>query len=229
MATKIVAGGNIEYKIDKFKNDELGLLEKSFNEMTSKLITVQRQLYQSDKLASLGRLTSGIAHEINNPLTGVLSYSSLLLKKDLDPQVKDDLEVIVRESKRCREIVRRLLNFARQEPPKKSEVHIDEIINRSISILDNQLNLENISINTEIAEELPAIKADANQMQQVFINLFVNAADAIGEDGGQIRVSAIQTKLSVPKYITIEVTDFGCGIAQEDLAKIYEPLTTARR
>ena len=95
-ATEIVAGGDLKYKIKKFRNDELGFLEQSFNDMTSKLAAVQRQLYQSDKLASLGRLTSGIAHEINNPLTGVLSYSSILLKRDdLADEVKSDLEVIV--------------------------------------------------------------------------------------------------------------------------------------
>ena len=228
-ATKIVAGGNLEYKISKFKNDELGFLEQSFNEMTSKLATVQRQLYQSDKLASLGRLTSGIAHEINNPLTGVLSYSSILKKrKDLAPEVKDDLEVIIRESKRCRDIVRRLLDFARQEPPKKTTVNINEVITRTVSLLSNQLNLKNISVQINSAGDLPEIKADSNQLQQVFINLLVNATDAIDENGGDIHVSTSRSTLNGKDYIVVDVTDFGCGIPQENLAKIFDPFYSTK-
>jgi len=228
-ATKIVADGNLEYKIKQFRNDELGFLEQSFNDMTSKLATVQRQLYQSDKLASLGRLTSGIAHEINNPLTGVLSYSSILLKrKDLPPEVKKDLEVIVRESKRCREIVKRLLDFARQEPPKKSNVNMNEVITRTISLLSNEFNLKNISVQIKSAGDLPTIRADANQMQQVLINLLVNAADAIGKEGGEIHVATNRGQKDGREYIIVKVTDFGCGIPQENLAKIFDPFYSTK-
>jgi two-component system NtrC family sensor kinase len=228
-ATRIVADGDLEYQIKKFKNDELGHLGQSFNDMTSKLVIAQRQLYQSDKLASLGRLTSGIAHEINNPLTGVLSYSSLLLKRDdFTAEVKEDLEVIVRETKRCREIVKRLLDFARQEPPKKTNVNINEVIGRAVSILTNQFNLKNISTQIRIADNLPALKADANQLQQVLINLLVNAADAINEKGGEIHVSVDNGKLNGRECVTIEVTDFGCGIPRENLTKIFDPFFTTK-
>lgn len=228
-ATKIVAEGNLEYKITKFKNDELGMLDRSFNEMTSKLVAAQRQLYQSDKLASLGRLSSGIAHEINNPLTGVLSFSSLLLKRsDLSADVKEDLEVIVRETKRCRDIVKRLLDFARQEPPKKTIVHINEIVDRTLRILSNQFQLKNISTHIQIADNLPEFRADANQLQQVLINLLINAADAYDEKGGEIRVSADLGRLNGQECITIEVVDSGCGIPQENLTKIFEPFYTTK-
>jgi len=228
-ATKIVASGDLEYKINMSQNDELGHLGRSFNDMTSKLVTAQRQLYQSDKLASLGRLTSGIAHEINNPLTGVLSFSSMLLKRDdCKDEVRDDLEVIVRETKRCRDIVKRLLDFARQEPPKKSNVNINEVIERTVTILSNQLKLKNISTRIKIADKLPVIKADANQLQQVFINLFVNAADAIDGKGGEIYVSATSGTMNGRDYITIEVTDFGCGIPRENLTKIFDPFFTTK-
>ncbi len=228
-ATKIVAEGNLEYKIQLSKNDELGLLAKSFNDMTTKLVAAQRQLYQSDKLASLGRLTSGIAHEINNPLTGVLSFSSMLLKRpELSPEVKEDLEIIVKETIRCRDIVKRLLDFARQEPPKKSIVKIDEVIDRAIRILNNQLNLKNIVTKIKIEENLPAIKADANQLQQVLMNLLVNAADAIDEKGGEIIIEARNSNINGSEYLTIEVTDTGCGIASENLTKIFEPFYTTK-
>ena len=228
-ATKIVANGDLEYKINIDKTDELGLLGQSFNDMTSKLVTAQRHLYQSDKLASLGRLTSGIAHEINNPLTGVLSYSSLLLKRDeLDSEVKKDLELIVRETKRCREIVKRLLDFARQEPPKKTDVDINKVINQTISLLENQFKISDISIKIKLADDLPAIGADANQIQQVLMNLFVNATDAIGKKGGEIYVSTSREKISGQEGIAIKVTDFGCGIPRENLTKIFEPFYTTK-
>ncbi|MBC8179770.1 HAMP domain-containing protein [candidate division KSB1 bacterium] len=228
-ATKIVADGNLEYKITKFKNDELGLLGRAFNEMTSKLVSVQRQIYQSDKLASLGRLTSGIAHEINNPLTGVLAYTSILLKRDdIASDVKEDLEVVVRESKRCREIVKGLLDFARQEPPKKTQVNINEVINRTIRILNNQLNLKNISIQLKTGDNLPAIKADANQLQQVIMNLLVNATDATQKKGEEIHITTSTGKLDGQDSITIKITDFGCGIPQKNLTKIFEPFYTTK-
>jgi two-component system NtrC family sensor kinase len=228
-ATKIVADGNLDYKIIKLRNDELGTLGQAFNEMTGKLVTSQRQLHQSDKLASIGRLTAGIAHEINNPLTGVLSYSSILLRRnDINVEVKNDLEVIVRESKRCREIVKRLLDFARQEPPKKTDVNINEVITRTISILSNELNLKNISVQIYSAGDLPAIRADTNQLQQVFINLLVNAADAIGEKGGKISVSTDRDVLNGKECITVKVRDFGCGIPREILSKIFDPFYSTK-
>jgi two-component system, NtrC family, sensor kinase len=228
-ATKIVAAGNLEYKITKFKNDELGLLDRSFNDMTTKLVTAQRQLYQTDKLASLGRLTSGIAHEINNPLTGVLAYASILLKRDdIKPDVKEDLEVVVRESKRCREIVKGLLDFARQKPPKKSNVNINEVISRTISILNNQLNLKKISVKLNISDSLPSIKADGNQLQQVIMNLLVNATDATDKEGEEIHLSTNVEKIDELDYITIKITDFGCGIQQENLTNIFEPFYTTK-
>lgn len=227
-ATRIVAEGNLEYKIDLKKKDELGQLAQLFNEMTSKLVTVQRQLYQSDKLASLGRLTSGIAHEINNPLTGVLSFSSLLLKRpDLGPDVKEDLEVIVRETKRCRDIVRRLLDFARQELPKKTLVNISEVIGRAVDILGN-LHLKNISIQVNIADNLPSLKADPNQLQQVLINLLVNAIDAIDDRGGEISIAVNSEKLESQDYMAIEITDSGSGIPAEHLSKIFDPFFTTK-
>ena len=119
-ATRRVAAGDLQYKIASAKRDEIGILANSFNEMTQKLSEAQRQVYQSQKLAAVGQLAAGVAHEINNPLTGVLSYSSFLLKRAEDkPEFKEDLEVIVRETQRCRGIVKGLLDFARQSPPEK--------------------------------------------------------------------------------------------------------------
>ena len=196
-ATNQVSSGNLNYTIKELGNDELGLLAKSFNNMTKKLAEARLQLFQSDKMASLGRLAAGVAHEINNPLTGVLTYSSFLLKRVKDnPELQEDLNVIVRETKRSREIVKSLLDFARQSVPKKHSADVNEIIQNAIKVVENQLNLKQIKLETKLEKSLPKITLDSNQIQQVFINLIVNAADAIEENGGVISISSAVISLS---------------------------------
>ncbi len=198
-ATRHVAGGNLNYVIPETRRDELGMLARSFNNMTRKLSEARLQLVQSDKLASLGRLAAGVAHEINNPLTGVLTYSSFLMKRTANqPEVQDDLKVIVRETIRCREIVKSLLDFARQSVPKKSQADVNDIIGRAAAVVENQLSLAHVRLVRELAHDVPLITVDANQLQQVFINLFVNACDAIGPAAGSgtITVSTRRLKLS---------------------------------
>jgi two-component system NtrC family sensor kinase len=197
MATQHVAGGDMNYTIKEKRDDELGMLARSFNNMTQKLSEARMQLFQSDKLASLGRLAAGVAHEINNPLTGVLTYSSFLLKRTQDqPEIQEDLKVIVRETIRSREIVKSLLDFARQSVPKKSEADINEIANRALAVIENQLSLHHVKLVKEFAPDVPKVTVDANQMQQVFINLVVNASDAIGPKGGTITLSSSLLSLS---------------------------------
>ena len=136
--------------------------------MTQKLSEAQRQIYQSEKLAAVGQLAAGVAHEINNPLTGVLSYGSFLLKRAEDrPEFKEDLEVIVRETKRCREIVKGLLDFARQSPPEKQACDITEIVERAVRIVQTQLAAHRVELRRNLRTDLPKIHADANQLQQV--------------------------------------------------------------
>ena len=189
-ATKQVASGNLNYMINDLGDDELGLLAKSFNNMTRKMAEARQQLFQSDKMASLGRLAAGVAHEINNPLTGVLTYSSFLQKRTKDyPDIQADLNVVVRETLRSREIVKGLLDFARQSIPKKKKAGLNEIIERSIQVVENQLNLKNIEIITELEKDIPDITVDANQIQQVYVNLLVNAGDALDNADGKISIS----------------------------------------
>lgn len=200
-ATEQVASGNLNYKIKNNGKDELGKLGNSFNVMTHKLDETSQQLYQSTKMASLGQLAAGVAHEINNPLTGVLTYSSFLLKRAKDnPQMQEDLNVIVRETMRSREIVKGLLDFARQSVPKKGICNINEVLDRAIAVVNNQLKLNRITIERINDAALPEITADANQLQQVFLNLFVNAIDAVGQDG-KIIVTTSHMSLS-PRGIT---------------------------
>ena len=196
-ATKQIGVGNLNYTIKDLGTDELGLLAQSFNSMTRKLSEARTQLFQSDKMASLGRLAAGVAHEINNPLTGVLTYSSFLLKRTQNnSELNEDLKVIVRETKRSREIVKSLLDFSRQSVPKKHDADINEIISNAISVVDNQLSLKQIKLDKNLDSTLPKITVDSNQMQQVFINLLVNAADAIAEKNGMIKISSALISLS---------------------------------
>jgi len=208
-ATNQVSSGNLNYTIDEMGNDEIGMLAKSFNNMTKKLAEARIQLFQSDKMASLGRLAAGVAHEINNPLTGVLTYSSFLLKRTKDnPEIQEDLNVIVRETKRSREIVKSLLDFARQSVPKKNAADINEIAGRAISVISSQLTAGHIKIVKELSAQTPRVVVDANQIQQVFINLLVNAADAIGPAGGVITISS--SLLSLSPYGITQIKKAAC-------------------
>ena len=208
-ATDRVGGGDLNYVIKDLGSDELGLLGKSFNNMTKKLAEARMQLFQSDKMASLGRLAAGVAHEINNPLTAVLTYSSFLLKRINNPELSEDLKVIVRETKRSREIVKSLLDFARQSVPKKSNADINEIIESALSVVDNQISLKQIKLEKNFDTNLPRIKIDSNQMQQVFINLLVNASDASKEKEGKISVSSKMISLS--PHGTLQIKNAICS------------------
>ncbi len=196
-ATNYVAVGNFNYRISSKRKDELGKLANSFDNMTKKISEMRLQLFQSDKLASLGKLAAGVAHEINNPLTGVLTYSSFLLKRTNDnPEMKADLEVIVRETKRSREIVKSLLDFSRQSTPKRGKVEINEVIENALSIVANQLKLNHIELKKDYNENIHQIAGDQNQIQQVILNLVVNAIDAIGSKGGTISIKTNELKLT---------------------------------
>jgi signal transduction histidine kinase len=187
------------------REDELGMLAVSFNNMTDKLAQARLQLFQSDKLASLGRLAAGVAHEINNPLTAVLTYSSYLLKRSQgQPDMHKDLQVIVSETIRCREIVKNLLDFARQTVPKKRKADLNEVIGRAIKVIENQLSLGRVTLDMNLDPQLPDVTVDANQIQQVFINLLVNAADAIGENDGTIGVTSRAINLDAAGVVQIK-------------------------
>ena len=233
-ATQKVAAGDLSYTIALPKRDEIGMLAQSFNAMTQKLSEAQRQVYQAEKLAAVGQLAAGVAHEINNPLTGVLSYSSFLLKRAADkPEFKEDLEVIVRETERCRGIVKGLLDFARPSPPEKHPSDVNEIVERAIRIVHAQLSARRVEVNKQLRAGLPTVNADANQIQQIIVNLLLNANDAIGEDGGTV---ALATTLKTPDgvaeaqsgEIEISVSDNGCGIPEAQIERLFEPFFSTK-
>jgi two-component system NtrC family sensor kinase len=213
--TRRVAAGDLTTTIPAVGRNELGELARAFNAMTARLSDAQRQITQADKLASVGRLAAGVAHEINNPLTGVLTYASLLLERvQDDAEQRADLEVIVRETKRCREIVRGLLDFARQTPPHRQATDLNDVARRAAAVVMNQLQLSHAALSLDLADDLPPVEADPSQMQQVFVNLLLNAADAIGDRGGTLRLATRRIALSPRGHEPIRraVCPNGCNL-----------------
>jgi two-component system NtrC family sensor kinase len=198
--TRVVASGQLEHRIPSLGNDEIGVLAESFNRMTETLQETRGQLLQSERLASLGRLSAGIAHEINNPLTGVLLCGSTVLDEMApdDPR-REHLQVVVQETTRCRDIIRALLDFARQRVPQKTAVRISEVIERAVRIMRNQASIGHIEIRSTPPEEctVPPLFVDAGQIQQVLLNLLLNAVDAMS-NGGVITIHARSVSASNP-------------------------------
>jgi two-component system, NtrC family, sensor kinase len=231
--SKRISQGDFSVKVEERSRNEIGELEKTFSLMASSLqerdheikrLNEQR-LMRSEKLASIGRLAAGIAHEINNPLTAVLTFSSLLLRKAVEPQ-KEKLEIIVKETTRCREIVRGLLNFARQNEPLKQICSVNDIIENALSLTRNQIKVSEsrVAVIKEFGD-LPAISIDPNQMLEAFINIIINAIDAMS-GGGTLRVTTL--KMDGEGKIEIRFTDTGCGIPKEHLEQIFDPFFTTK-
>jgi two-component system NtrC family sensor kinase len=249
-ATKEAAHGNLDQTVSIWSHDELGELSNSFNNMimelkrsrdaieewtqtlehrvqerTQELQRIQDQLVRAGKMVALGELAAGVAHEINNPLTGVLTFSSLMLKKvDKAHPWKKDLENIVQQTTRCRNIVRGLLDFARQRKPDKKEWDIHSIIDQTITLVENQARFQNIKISKEFKTDMPLLFVDADQIQQVFMNIIINAADAMGGNGGAL---TIKTDMK-DGMAEISFTDTGCGMSKEHLSKLFAPFFTTK-
>lgn len=194
--------------------------------MERKLQETHLQLVNSEKMASLGKLAAGIAHEINNPLGGILIYASLMMEDlpEEDPK-REDLSRIVQEAGRCKEIVKSLLEFARQTEPKKEPTDINRAINDGLFFLVNQALFHNIRIVKELDPSLPLVQGNASQLKQVFMNIIVNAAEAMHGNGTlTIRTSSSTDR----KTVNIEFTDTGEGIPEENLSRIFDPFFTTK-
>ena len=190
---------------------------------------LQQQLIQSEKLSAIGELISGIAHELNNPLTGVMGYSQLLqLRKDLDDGAKDKLLKINNLALRCQKIVQNLLSFARKQKPERTLSDINEILEKTVELRSYELQVNNIEMVRELDRHLPKTIADAHQLQQVFLNVLTNAEQAMLESHGKGRL-AIRTRSDTDKTrIVVEVIDDGPGIPENHLTRIFDPFFTTK-
>jgi two-component system NtrC family sensor kinase len=194
----------------------------------NELRTKEMRLLQAEKMASLGSLAAGVAHEINNPLGGILIYANLLMEEfeaNNDPRV-NDLKRIVDEAIRCREIVKSLLEFGRQTESQFESVDINQAINDGLFFLENQALFLNIKIVKHLEPSLPFIQGNPNQLKQVFMNMMVNAAEAMSEGGGSLTIT---TGINAdPSSIFITFQDTGIGIDPEIQSKIFDPFFTTK-
>ncbi len=225
------------YKERKFSEREVRLLSAMGDQialaiakakMIEEIRTAQEQLIQSEKLASLGQLISSIAHEINNPLTPILGYSQrLLVQPGIDEKEKRSLELIHSSAQRVAKIIEKLLSFSRKYKPERTYEDINHLVEQSLEFREYQLKLENIEIVKELDPELPKTMVDPNQIQQVFMNIILNAEQAINEsrDHGQLKV---ETKIKKKDTIEISLSDDGPGIPKEFIGKVFDPFFTTK-
>jgi signal transduction histidine kinase len=197
----------------------------------AQLLEMQESRYdqlalQTEKLSALGRMAAGIAHEINNPLAGVLLFSSNLLKKaPQEGPFREGLEIIIQETLRCKAIIQELLEFSRPSEPKAFLTNVNKVIVKAIHLLDNEFRLHHIRLEVDLSKQLPEILIDENQIEQIFVNLFLNAIQAI-EERGTVTVRSYVS--SDRKNVAIDVSDTGCGIPPENMSKIFEPFFSTK-
>ena len=232
-ATRVVGGGSFDIHVDTVSNDEIGDLSGSFNQMTTELKKreaalkeAQSQLVQSEKMAAFGQLGAGIAHEVKNPLAGILGYAQLSLRKLEDgTPLHDNLKIIEKETRRCKSIIDNLMKFARQEKVSYVSVDINSVVEDACLIVDHQLGIHQVSIEKKLSAQLPPISGNSNQIQQVLMNLMINSQQAMEGKPGMI---TLETTLHGQEHIEIRISDNGPGIPKEIQAKIFEPFFTTK-
>ena len=186
-------------------------------------IELEVQLTQADKLSSIGLLAAGVAHEVNTPLAVISSYTQMLAKQlQSDSQKASLLEKITKQTFRASEIVNNLLNFSRTTGTEFAEISLNKVISDTLALLDHQFKVAGVQVESELHENLPPIQGSAGRLQQVFLNLFLNAKDAMA-GGGVLNVATLNGD-----FVSVRVTDTGSGIAQEHIHRIYDPFFTTK-
>ena len=235
-----VGNGDYTRRVQIPSNDELGQLAYAFNHMTKNirqshaelqsmvqtLKATQAQLIQSEKLSAVGEFVAGVAHELNNPLTSVIGFAELLKQVDLHPKHRSYLQYIVKSTERCHKIVQGLLSFARQHPPERVLLNVNEMVGGVLEILAYEMRTSNIEIEREFASDLPKILGDSHQLQQVILNILNNARQAMETHtpNGRIRISTE----SNAAHVRIIFEDNGPGITAENISKIFDPFFTTK-
>jgi two-component system, NtrC family, sensor kinase len=191
---------------------------------------IQLKVLQTEKMAALGRFVSGVAHELNNPLTSIMGYAQLLLSRGLSQSQHSEANKVYQEAERARRIVKKLLYFARENQPERTRVDVNEIVERTLALRSYELKIENITVTCDLAPHLPLTMADPYQLQQVVLNLLLNAEQAMLEQRGQGNVW-IRTHLFSrhgENHILLELSDDGPGIPSEIASRIFDPFFTTK-
>lgn len=258
---KQLSSGNLDQMIPVRSEDEFGRLASSFNAMTVALRNSQLELREwghtleqkvekrtqelriaeaesarTEKLASVGLLAAGIAHELNNPLTGVLTFTTLLRKKMPDGSMDaEDLDLVIRETKRCAAIIRRLLDFAREKTPEKKFTDLNQVIEDTVRIIERPASFRDVEIAMELDRDLPQVWVDADLIKQVVMNILVNAQHAIENEGSITIRSRRFPEAKSPEpgmepvpMAEIAIIDTGCGIPEKNLKRIFDPFFTSK-
>lgn len=232
-AVEAVGAGNFDVSVKAGSRDEVAQLAASFNTMAvnlrereTRLREAHAQLLHSEKMAAIGQLSAGLAHEVKNPLAGILGYAQLTRRSLNDPDViTKNLDVIERETRRCTDIISNLMRFARQETGERAVTDINVAVSRAIALVDHQLGLHKVRIETELHSGLSPVSCNANQLQQVVMNLLINAQQIMEPAGGTVHV---RTRMSESDVI-IEVDDTGPGVPPELRTRIFEPFFTTKQ
>lgn len=211
----------LNYNLEKIIEERTNALKQESEQRT----VLEKHMAQTEKLASIGELSAGVAHEINNPLGIILGYNQLLIRTEQDPQKLNDLKTIEKHVKHCKVIVKDLLNFARSSKTEKKLYQIHKIIDEVIDFVDNHASLGKIEIIRDYCQDLPEICVDFEKIKQLFINLFMNAKHAMGTSG----VLCITTRhLKEEGNIRIDISDTGSGIEDKNLSRIFDPFFTTK-
>jgi len=250
-ATQRIAAGQFDQPVQAGAHGEVALLAESFNTMlkslrqmkadleewgrtleekvrqrSEELVALHDRVSQSERLASLGLLAAGVAHEINNPLGGILSLTALALE-DMPPEDpnREDLQEVVHQAQRCRDIVRGLLEFSRQSRVSMELADLNRILEDTLSLVSRQAQFFNVQVVKELDPELPPVMADKGEFQQVFINILVNAAQAMQERGA---VTIVTRGLPAEGSVEVRISDTGHGIPPEKIPRIFDPFFTTK-
>jgi two-component system NtrC family sensor kinase len=249
-ATRSIAAGRFDHEVEASGQGEITMLAESFNTMlkslrqmkgdleewgrtleekvkqrTEELVAVEARAAQSERLASLGMLAAGVAHEINNPLGGILALTALALEDTApDDPNRENLEEVLKQTQRCRDIVKGLLEFSRQSVADSEPVDVNAIIEDSLSLITKQAAFFNVQVVKEWGADLPPVMADKSQLQQVFMNIFLNAVQAMGERG----TLSIATRRGRLGDVEAVISDTGRGISQEVIDRIFDPFFTTK-
>jgi two-component system, NtrC family, sensor kinase len=256
-ATEAVAAGNLDYKLSPDRISGFDMLDEAFNDMSrslkdrdERLQKVHEQLARSEKLTALGEMAAGVAHEINNPLGGILLYSDLVLE-DIpeNSPARENMQKIIYQTNRCKDIVQNLLDFSRAPTGEMVPLQINHAIRISLGLVKDQAMFQGIEIETRLADNLPEVIGDQSLLEQVFLNLFINAADAMKERRGKLTVVTLFSKpqtdlrcvedqegrrltlatlISDEPIVKVIISDTGKGIAKEYLPHIFEPFFTTK-
>ncbi|MFT5701109.1 MAG: two-component system NtrC family sensor kinase [Desulforhopalus sp.] len=235
-ASTEISGGNFSPDIGPISMDDIGQLQKKFLKMAEALKEKEQRhkdehetrLLQSEKQASVGKLAAGVAHEINNPLTAVLTFTHLILRrKDLPDEVLKDLEIVKTQTERVRKIVKSLLDFSRQTVIKPESTDINRLIEDCVGLMKNQALIKDVNLSFLGTNNLSTLTLDRNQFQSVLINMIINALDAT-PSGGFINIETMNADKEEERGVRINISDSGTGISEENLDQLFDPFFTTK-